>query len=823
MAEFTRDHIILEGRTEALPYTSVQSGRNKLTIREGLNRGEQAQAVLEQFEAAVEEFGVEDDGQFVYVTFRSPAGFELDLTKFDDSKHNIRLASFHKRYINGNPEDGTYYEATVYLNKKAISKFLKKIEEYGNGPLLKNTDNPSHLSLIANIDQIRAATLESFWQEPELPFPLVDELVWWELWLSRNTVNEAVDEIQGIRNAFVEMGVPVSNYTLQFPEHFVFLVRATAAQLSNTILYSDRLSELRKPHDTADFFTDLDLAEQDAWINDLVQRVDNVSQNSPISVCVLDTGVNRAHPLLQNVLPVNQTGAVNPDWTPNDTAQGTGHGTPMVGLALYGDLVDILASTNRIRIFYKLESIKLIERGQPHPPELYGAVTLDAVARAVLMHPQNKRIVCMAVTTTEVEHKGRPSSWSSAVDQLLFGSIEERNEHTLMMISSGNVPSDERINFPLVNDDCSIEDPAQAYNAITVGGYTLKDQLDLHAFPASTLLATRGAMAACNPTSIKWLKEWCKKPDIVMEAGNHAIDNGSLQDQDALQVLSISKGGVGRSNFKLFGDTSGATALASKFAAELYAAYPTLWPETVRGLIIHSADWSPAMLNNRRIWELTTEEQIKLLRRVGYGIPNMQRARYTANNSLSLIAERELKPYKKIPGRIATDEYHLFELPWPQQTLEEMLDQQVTLKITLSYYIEPKPGIRNYNIAASYCSHNLRFKVIDRGESLVNFNGRVSKAMREEGYAAEGTEHWVLGDDVRNRGSIHKDLWHGSAADLSTRNRIAVYPIGGWWKNSKGLKRYDNRVRYSLIITIESEDAQIDIVTPVLNQIVIPN
>lgn len=820
MPVFTRDHVLLEGRTNTFPYTSNLSGRTNITIRPGLNRTEQGNMVREQFEAAVEEFGPNLDGEFVFIVFKSPPGFDLDIEKLDGSRQDIRLASYHKRYINGNPDDGYYYEATVYLNKKQISRFLTKVEKYIAGSP-KEGKNPPNLSLIANIDSIRAATLESFWQEPELPFPENNQEIWWEIWLSRE-INEPTYGIQNILEQLPNDNIQVGPGILQFPEHFVFLVRATAEQLSNTLLYSDRLSELRKPRDTADFFTDLDLAGQQQWIDDLRQRVDNLANTSQVSVCILDTGVNRGHDLLRDIVQPANVAAVYPEWTATDTSQGTGHGTPMAGLALYGDLVDIMASQNRIQIFHHLESIKLIERGHEHPPHLYGSVTMEAVSRAVLMNPQHKRIVCLAVTTDAVDHEGKPSSWSAAIDQILFGSIDERNQDTLMCISSGNVSLEDRINFPLINDDRSIEDPAQAFNAITVGGYTLKDRLDLVTYPASTLLAHRGGMSACNTTSINWLSEWCKKPDIVMEAGNHAINVGALQNQDALEVLSISKGGIGRNSFKLFGDTSGATALASKFAAELYVAYPNLWPETIRGLIIHSADWTPTMLGNRQINQLTTQEQVKLVQRVGYGVPNMQRARYSANNSLSLIAERTLKPYKKAEkGQIATDEFHLFELPWPQEVLEQMLEQQVTLKITLSYFIEPKPGTRSYNIAASYSSHNLRFKVIDRGEDPEVFKGRVSKAMKQEGYIAEGTEHWILGDEVRNRGSIHKDIWRSTAADLATRNRIAIYPIGGWWKMSKRLQRYENTVRYSLIVTIETDNAEIDIMTPVLNELAI--
>ena len=41
--------------------------------------------------------------------------------------------------------------------------------------------------------------------------------------------------------------------------------------------------------------------------------------------------------------------------------------------------------------------------------------------------------------------------------------------------------------------------------------------------------------------------------------------------------------------------TSPATALASRMAARLISAYPDYWPETIRGLMVHSARWTPAM------------------------------------------------------------------------------------------------------------------------------------------------------------------------------------------------------------------------------------
>ncbi len=603
-----------------------------------------------------------------------------------------------------------------------------------------------------------------------------------------------------------------------FPEHIVFLAYGNAVQLGNSILYADSLSELRKPKETADFFTYLDKQQQGDWMQDLNDRVDNFQFLGDISVCLLDTGVNIAHPLLENLIPPGNLDAVEPAWSRSDS-HSQGHGTPMAGLIIYGDLTDALDGFDRIEVYHNLESIKIIEPGQPNNPELYGAITQEAIARAEVINPQSKRIICMAVTSDTLAHLGRPSSWSAAIDQRLFGDVEQPNGNTLFFVSSGNISMDDRINSPLINEQLSIEDPAQSFNAITVGAYTLKDTVNLELYPEALLVAERGAMAPCNTTSVMWQQEWPRKPDIVMEGGNHGIFNDEIIDPDSLSLLSTGKGGLGRPWFTAFGDTSAATALASKFAAQLYNSYSGYWPETIRALIVHSADWTDAMLGGHQISELSTEQKLGLIATVGYGVPNLSKARYSANNSLSLIIERSLKPYKFEENRVKTDEYHLIDLPWPVDVLQDMLATTVQLKVTLSYFIEPNPGNRQYELAASYRSHGLRFKMIDTNESEEAFSARISKAARDEDYIPEGNEHWILGSQVRNKGSIHKDMWKGTAADLATRNKIAVFPVGGWWKNRKQLARYDNHIRYSMVVTIETPDINVDIYTPVQLQI----
>jgi subtilisin family serine protease len=810
------NHIFLNGNNSSLPYSTYGGG--KFHHKDGRDRTGHGRGIESSFSSAVSEFtDGNEEYEFVYIEFESALNFELAFDSFEDAAGNYRLASCKAEF--STDSDGNQqivYKIAVYLNKKAVSNFLNKVEKYLTEETI--TDRPKNQNLIANIENIRAATLESFWQEPEIDFPSLNVSVWWEVWFSganKETVLETLDTL-------TTDTVLTNSRLLVFPENIVGLIKATPEELGERLLYVDNLAEIRKPIEIADFFTNLDKDWEGDFIDDLRDRINNQIDQNNVSVCLLDSGVNRLNPLLVDLISERNLDSVNPAWTNSDSYR-QGHGTPMAGLIIYGDLIDPLSCSTPINVSNNIESIKIVDR-TANDPDLYGQITLEAIAIGEIMNPENKRIVCLAVTSPDNKYLGRPSSWSAAVDQKMFGSIEDRNNNTVILVSSGNLSFADRLNYPISNDDLSIEDPAQAFNAITVGAYTNKDRLDVVTYHGAQLLAQRGQMSPCNTTSISWNKNWPKKPDIVFEGGNDGIFNSSILDEESLKLLSTGVGGIGRSWLSTMADTSSATALASKFAAELYQKYPSYLPESIRALIIHSADWNGIMLNNRNINSFSSEEKSKLLARVGYGIPNLIKAKYSAENSLSIIAERTLKPFKFEDSRVKTNVFHLFDLPWPTDILSDLAELDVKLIVTLSYFIEPNPGNKRYASDQSYKSHGLRFKMIDKNESQAAFQARVSKAIKDEqdDYVAEGSENWILGSQVRDKGSIHKDIWVGAAADLALRNKIAVYPVGGWWKNRKKLNRYDSSVRYSLIISIETNEVDIDIYNDVLNQITVP-
>ena len=92
--------------------------------------------------------------------------------------------------------------------------------------------------------------------------------------------------------------------------------------------------------------------------------------------------------------------------------------------------------------------------------------------------------------------------------------------------------------------------------------------------------------------SITWDDEWPNKPDVVLEGGNLSHDGqGFIDESYDLSLLStFYKPTI--SYFRSHNMTSAATAKAAWLAAQIKCYYPECWPETVRALIVHSAQWT---------------------------------------------------------------------------------------------------------------------------------------------------------------------------------------------------------------------------------------
>ena len=79
-----------------------------------------------------------------------------------------------------------------------------------------------------------------------------------------------------------------------------------------------------------------------------------------------------------------------------------------------------------------------------------------------------------------------------------------------------------------------------------------------------------------------------------------------------------------------------------------------------------------------------------------------------------------------------------------------------------------------------------------------------------------------VGESARSKGSIHSDIWEGTAADLAERGAVGIYPVSGWWKDQPRRDRSQVGARYALIVSIETEVEGVDIWTSVAQEVGVP-
>lgn len=779
---------------------------------------EKFSAIWEQKKAILENRAAETiptrDG--TYLEFVSGIDADLITKSLESIPKGIRLLNVREVIVDGKKQ----VRATVYIPKGLEGFFIKKIDDYQTKDTRHN--KPKNAPLIESIEDVGIALLEAMWTD-KLELIPNENPKWCEVWLNINNdivgkqIGDFIEILKSSNIAYKE------NY-ISFPERAIILINANRNSLIELMLRSDILAEYRAGQETAGFWMNENAVGQQEWVDDLLQRL-QINEDFNVKVCILDSGANNGHPLLNPLLSDSDTLTVNAAWGTADHKPGSGHGTLMAGIVGYGNLENALADKNAIIVTHRLCSVKILppDTQEGTPKELWGAVTSQGISRAEIENPEKVLLFCMAVTSTEDVERGRPSSWSGAIDNLTFGDGENQR---VIIISAGNVLDESSWSlYPDSNMISSVQNPAQSWNALTIGAYTAKVLINDPAFNAYSPVAPSEGLSPFSSSSSTWEKKWPVKPDVVFEGGNllKAPDDTFSLHYD-LELLSTSKKFATGKSFDTFSATSAATAQASWFAAKVATEYPNAWAETIRGLIVHSAEWTKPMFDQFGLQANKTDVG-KLMKLFGYGVPNIERAMYSSESGLSMIAQEYIQPFVLKDSNASLNEMHFYKLPFPEEVLLQLNTLKVKLKITLSYFIEPGAGEIGWKDRYRYQSHGLRFDVNNVGETEEEFKKRINVLAREEDEKLQnnsGSGRWAIGSINRSYGSIHSDFWEGTAADLATCNMIGIFPVIGWWRERKHLKRVDTKTRYSLIVSLETEKEDVQLYTEIKNLIKIP-
>jgi hypothetical protein len=445
-------------------------------------------------------------------------------------------------------------------------------------------------------------------------------------------------------------------------------------------------------------------------------------------------------------------------------------------------------------------------------------IALQAVALPEINKPGRARVFCLAVGQNDVSGP-RASSWSAAIDQASSDADvddDAARQRRLFVIAAGNIPDGLKVADLEDWDSYEIEDPGQAWNAITVGGVTQKATITEAGHDGWTCAVNVDELSPYSKVSASWNRGVAPiKPELVVEAGNRAIDPADESLWSGLDSLSLLTTGHNVTGAPLTTTwaTSAAAAQVAGMAARLQADDGACWPETVRALLVHSAQWTEPMLAK---FDATPQkgERLKLARRLGYGRPTLERARRSRSSSLAMVSQSQLQPFRKEASGTRLNQLHFYELPWPKAVLAEIAVGLVRMRVTLSYFIEPNPSADAPLSPARYRSFGLRFDLRKKGESVAAFKKRVSELADTPDKVidtAEDDNVRLFGARAVSAGSLHCDEWRCPAADLIDRDYLAVYPVGGWWKQSRNPAIANRQARYSLVVTLDAGDVEQDL------------
>lgn len=235
-----RPNIILKNTCQKESYT----GPSKRVPRHPVSRDRDAHAAHLQrqlsetlaSDSSTQATALADRGG-TYLEFKSKADEELVTKSLEDIRQGVRLLNV--RTI----ENVT--AATVFIPKGKEPFFLKKVAEYADHARdsLK-TGSPKNNMLMASIEDVQAAILDSFWTGDKDRKPN-DSKQWVEIWLRTGRSGQS-EIVNSFKNLLSELEIRHREEYILFPERAVVLVHADRAELTRILTYSGILAEMRE-------------------------------------------------------------------------------------------------------------------------------------------------------------------------------------------------------------------------------------------------------------------------------------------------------------------------------------------------------------------------------------------------------------------------------------------------------------------------------------------------------------------------------------------------------------------------------------------------
>lgn len=415
-----------------------------------------------------------------------------------------------------------------------------------------------------------------------------------------------------------------------------------------------------------------------------------IEQDGPLA-CVVDSGVVAGHPLLTGLVVDER------DFSSGElgTVDQVGHGTHVAGIIVYGNVQDCVSSGKWVPKV-RLLSAKVMKRVQL------------AAGPAVAGFADEKRVETQlreAITTFAQEYKcrifnlslgnsaysfttGSQLPWAYVLDDLA------RKLDVVIVVAAGNVSNpllpqattepefQKLVRDQLFTDAHGLIDPATAVMALTVGSVARAST----SYPMQQNPGHRGLLGSPSNSPSPFTRtskidssgdglRRIIKPELAWYGGNYSVlpstRQWSTKDPTLGEISLKHDFQSGRLLTTSCGTSFSApyvTHVAAIVEATLRKRNPAkrVSANLIRALVVHSASTDQELEG----W-LETEERV--LRSVGYGLPNAQKAAYSEHNRSVLFAEDSLQD----------DYFHLYEIELPDDFVTTRGDRKI--KISLAY------------------------------------------------------------------------------------------------------------------------------------------
>lgn len=467
-------HLFVRRNGRAIPFRGISPIIRNVRVRRA-NRRQHIEALVAAVDAAAAKVAdqalIPEADRGFYLSFEASSQTPMPLAFFDSSRRDINLLSVKV--------DEGRQTANVFMRTTKVDSFKKSTKAYANSQAGEGKP-PLNEEFFDHLEKIRPTKLSDLWTDQGKP-PSHNNPFAWELWLRPGTED-------WIRDSAPELDIAIEKGHLTFPEAIVVRAYGTKRQIAALTQRVPVVAELRAASSFMAHLLKLAPGQQAAAANALLNQIVAPEEDAP-RVCILDSGVRRAHPLLAPFIEPDRTLTVNTAWAANDHH---GHGTGMAGVALYGNLAPLLASTDPVNLTHRLESVTVLPPAVPGVAQpLPGTSVRDAV-RLMERTARANRVYSLSMSAPRERSDGRPSSLSTVIDQLAFG---RPSKQRLFFVPAGNIDEQPYMaaDYIALNDTSPMRSPAQALNAITVGACThfVDQELPLdHVAPEGDLCPT---------------------------------------------------------------------------------------------------------------------------------------------------------------------------------------------------------------------------------------------------------------------------------------------------------------------------------------------